>query len=65
MSVNGKFNAITRADLLLEADRFGVRRPLDILADVRAALDNWQNYAEAAGLSNTNVNSIAINFERL
>ena len=65
MSVNGKFNAITRADLLLEADRFGVRRPLDILADVRAALDNWQSYAEAAGLSNASLSAIATDFDIL
>jgi serine/threonine-protein kinase HipA len=63
MSVNGKFNAITRADLLVEADRFGVRRPLDILADVRAALDNWPDYANAAGLSNATSNAIATDFE--
>jgi serine/threonine-protein kinase HipA len=33
------------------ADRFGVRRPQDALADVRAALDNWSDFAKAAGLS--------------
>ena len=41
LSVNGKFDDITRADLLAEADRFGVRRPEELLSDVRAALDNW------------------------
>ncbi len=65
MSVNGKFNSISRADLLLEADRFGVRRTLDILADVRAALDNWPDYANAAGLSNATANVIAADFEVL
>jgi len=38
MNVNGKFSDITRADLLVEADCFGVRRPLDLIADVCAAL---------------------------
>ncbi len=51
MSVNGKFQDITRADLLEVADRFGVRRPQDALADVRAALDNWCNFAENSGIS--------------
>jgi len=36
MSVNGSFKDITRADLLAEADRFGVRRANDLLADVRS-----------------------------
>jgi serine/threonine-protein kinase HipA len=50
MSVNSKFDDIGRNDLLLEAERFGVRRPADIIADVRAALDGWGDYARQAGL---------------
>lgn len=50
MSVNGKFQDIARADLMEVADRFGVRRPQDALADVRAALDNWSGFAEDAGI---------------
>jgi len=65
MSVNGKFSAITRADLLVEADRFGVRRPLDLLASVRAALDNWQKFAKQAGLNTATSESIAADFEPL
>jgi serine/threonine-protein kinase HipA len=65
MSVNGKFNATTRADLLVEADRFGVRRPLDLLASVRAALDNWQKFATQAGLNAPTADSIASDFELL
>jgi serine/threonine-protein kinase HipA len=51
MSVNGKFQDVTRPDLLEIADRFGVRRPLDALADVRSALDNWPRFAKDAGMS--------------
>jgi serine/threonine-protein kinase HipA len=51
MGVNGKFQDIARADLLEVADRFGVRRPQDALADVRAALDNWSNFSKDAGIS--------------
>jgi serine/threonine-protein kinase HipA len=50
MSVNGKFDDITRDDLLAEADRFGVRRPRSLLADVRGALENWTSYANEAKL---------------
>jgi serine/threonine-protein kinase HipA len=51
MSVQGKFDAISRADLLAEADRFGVRRPKDLLAEVRAAVANWPSFAREAELS--------------
>jgi serine/threonine-protein kinase HipA len=48
---------------LIEAERFGVRRPLDLLADVRAALDNWPKFANEAGLNTTTANAIADDFE--
>jgi serine/threonine-protein kinase HipA len=63
MSVNGKFSGITRADLLVEAERFGVRRAQDLLSDVRAALDNWQEFAVEAGLNSATANDIATDFE--
>lgn len=51
MSVNGKFDEITRDDLLAEADRFLVPRRKESLADVQAALENWPKFADEAGLS--------------
>ena len=48
MSVNQKFKEIARADLLAVADRFGVRKPQAVLADVRAAVDNWSGIAQQA-----------------
>ena len=65
MSVNGKFSAIGIADLLVEADRFGVRRPRDLLADVRAAVDDWPRFAKEAGLSANTADLVAADFERL
>ena len=65
MSVNGKFNHITRDDLLEEADRFGVRRPKDILTDVRTALDNWPAFAREAGLTAPTSDRVAADFQRL
>jgi serine/threonine-protein kinase HipA len=50
MSVNGKFDGITRDDLLAVADRFGVRRPKDALADTRRAVESWPEFAGMAGL---------------
>jgi len=62
MSVNGKFKDITRADLLVEASRFGVRRPNDLLAEVRAAVENWPSHARTAGLSEATANAVAADF---
>ena len=59
MSVNGKFQDITRADLLEVADRFGVRKPQDALADVRAAMDNWSSFAADAGIPSSLTDRVA------
>jgi serine/threonine-protein kinase HipA len=65
MSVNGKFNNITRADLLQEADRFGMRRPLDLIADVKVALESWSKFSAEAGLGVKAVEEIAAEFEKI
>jgi serine/threonine-protein kinase HipA len=65
MSVNGTFKDITRTDLLAEADRFGVRRANDLLADVRAAIESWTSYAKEAGLTDTTSNRVAADFRLL
>jgi serine/threonine-protein kinase HipA len=62
MSVNGKFKEITREDLLVEADRFGVSRPGDLLKDVRTALESWARFSEQAGLNNSASDRVAADF---
>jgi serine/threonine-protein kinase HipA len=62
MSVDGKFDGITRTDLLAEADRFGVPRKEELLGDVRSALDNWTEHAKAAGLSEGKTDEIGRDF---
>lgn len=65
MSVNGKFDNITRDDLLLEGDRFQVRRPKDLLADVRAAVQNWSAHAKEATLREEMLDRVAADFQLL
>lgn len=65
MSVNGKFDGITRDDLLQEGDNFQVRRPKDLLAEVRAAIDNWPEHARAATLQQTTKDWVAADFRPL
>lgn len=62
MSIHDKFIGITRDDLLFEADRFGVHYPVDLLANVRAALDNWAQYAQAAELEPAIAGRVAADF---
>lgn len=62
MSVNGKFGDITSDDLLTEADRFGVRRPRELLASVRSALQSWPEFAGKAGLSKSSLARVASDF---
>ena len=65
MSVNGKFREITRDDLLKEADRFGIRRPLDKLSNVREALKSWGEFAKKAGLGKSSLDRVASDFQLL
>jgi len=62
MSVNGKFNGIGRADLLQEADRFGVRNPARILGEVAAALDSFSEFAGKAELPPASLDRVAKDF---
>jgi len=62
MSVNGKFDGITRADLLADADRFGVPRAEAALSDVRVALGNWREHAKEAGLTESKSHELAREF---
>ena len=59
MSVNQKFKDISKNDLLTVADRFGIRKPENVLSDVRGAIDNWSQFAKQAGLSAALQNEIA------
>ena len=63
MGVNGKFSGITRADLMREADRFSVRHPERMLADVASALASWPSFAAQAGLRGQHLDAIARDFE--
>ena len=50
MSVNGKFDGITREDLLKVADQFSVPGPKAILDRVNDAIARWQEFADRAEL---------------
>lgn len=62
MSVNGRFDDITRDDLLTVADRFSIPRADAALADVRTAVDYWPGAAAEAGLAEDKARQVARDF---
>lgn len=50
MSVNGKFTAIQRADLMAVAERFKVPYASKVLRSVLEAVDQWPHFARVAGV---------------
>lgn len=48
MSVNGKFAAITRDDLMAVADRFAIGTATTVLAEVCDAVSSWPDFAKRA-----------------
>ena len=62
LAVNGKFSDIGRADLLEDAERFGVRSPVKILGDVVAAVGSFDEFTEQAELPLKKLESIRKDF---
>ena len=59
MSVNGRFAEITRADLLVVADRFGIASATRSLNAVRDAVAGWPDCARQAGLDKPDIRRVA------
>lgn len=51
MAVNGKFKDITHADMLAEAERYGIGSAKTVLEEVQHAVGRWREAAEIAGVS--------------
>ncbi len=60
MSVNGKFQEITRDDLLHVADRFSIGNAERILETVREAVQAWAKFAESAQVSPAEIERIRL-----
>jgi serine/threonine-protein kinase HipA len=59
MSVNGKFDGITRDDLMVVAKRFGVVGARDALVQVRDAMGRWMDFSDQAGLGEAEARAVA------
>jgi serine/threonine-protein kinase HipA len=51
MTINGKTDDFARQDLIEVANRFNIKKPLNILAAVGSAVRRWPEFAAAAGVS--------------
>ena len=58
MSVNGKFDDVRRQDLLILADRFQIGPAPELLAEVRAAVAQWPDFAKQAQLPTRQIDQI-------
>ena len=58
MSVNGKFKGFIENDLLAEADRFKIGTGMQVIQEVRQAIDAWPIYAKDAGLPQAQIENI-------
>jgi serine/threonine-protein kinase HipA len=65
MSVNGKFSAISRDDLMVVADRFGVGTAPQVLQQVDEAVASWPDFATTAKVSAPEVTRIREHHQRL
>jgi serine/threonine-protein kinase HipA len=63
MSVNGKFDDITRADLMTVAERFNVVGAAQVITDVNDALSSWAEFAMTAGLDVEVADAVATDFK--
>lgn len=61
MSINGKFNNITRKDLLSIADRNNIRNANSIISDIVETVHSWPELARECGVPGQMINDILPN----
>lgn len=58
LAVKGKFRDIKVSDMLAEADRFGIGSAKRVIAEVRAAIERWPEFAAEANLPEAQTSEI-------
>ncbi len=59
MSINGRREHITRADLVATAESVGIRRPREIIDEVAEAVGRWPQFGADAGVRQQTIAGIA------
>ncbi|WP_445357467.1 type II toxin-antitoxin system HipA family toxin [Microbulbifer sp. ANSA002] len=65
MSINGKRDHFQLEDLLAVGRAISIKRPMDIIEEVAAAVKQWQGFAERAGVSESWAVEISQNHRQL
>lgn len=56
--INGKTKNFNRYDLLIVANRMGIKKPETIIEEIQRAIDLWPAYAQQAKVSSTKIKAI-------
>ena len=59
MTINGKRDGFEKQDFLEVAIRFGIKKPMNILADVGTAVHRWPDFAKEVGVTRNRITEIA------
>ena len=59
MTINGKHDGFEKQDFIEVAKRFRIKKPMDILADVSAAVRRWPDFAKEVGVKRIWITEIA------
>lgn len=65
MSINGKFDKITRNDLLAFASRNNIKDALSVIDEVQEAVSHWVDLAKECGVPSAMIDVIGSNMVRL
>jgi len=58
LSINGKRSEINHNDLILVAQRMNIRKPGEIIGQIRDVIRSWPGYASNAGIPDSQIKSI-------
>jgi len=64
MTINGKRDGFENQDLIEVAKQFRIKKPMDILADVGAAVHRWPDFAKEVGVKRNRITEIASTHRR-
>ena len=64
MTINGKRDGFESQDLIEVAKQFRIKKPMDILADVGAAVYRWPDFAKDVGVKRNRITEIASTHRR-
>lgn len=58
LSINGKRSEINHNDLMLVAERMNIRKPGEIIGQIKDVIGNWPRYAFNAGIPDSQIKSL-------